>query len=208
MKTVLKSLICLALGAAISLPGMAAADYTFFSITGYFWEQSISGLPFDRIDTTIEGPNLFSAAVDAAGNAATIDHGNNVFINAGWKGVYVSDTKSTAYGPEVVNLQWDWIFTGNVPNPALPITLRVDYYNKNVLEGYELYTMGPGGSYSGDYNPVPLPPSVLLLGTGLLGLLGLRRKGKRDLKKGLSKKGSLLLKSNSGEKHGIDRASS
>jgi len=182
MKTVLKSLICFALSAVISLPGIAAADYTFFSITGYFWEQSISGLAFDRIDTTIEGPNKFSAAVDAAGNAATIDHGNNVFINAHWKGLYVSDTKSTAYGLEVVNLQWDWNFKGNVPNSALPITVRVDYYNKNVLEGYELYTMGSGGSFSGDYHHAPLPPSVLLMGSGLLGLIGLRRKLKRPNK--------------------------
>lgn len=178
MKTVLKFLICFALGAVISLPGIAAADYTFSSITGYFWEQSISGLPFDRIDTTITGPNLFSDVVDAAGNAATIDHGNNVFIDAHWEGLYVSDTMSTAFGPEVVNLQWDWNFKGNVPNSALPITVRVDYYNKNVLEGYELYTMGSGGGFSGDYNPVPVPPTLLLLGTGLLGLIGLRRRCK------------------------------
>ena len=51
-RTLIKSLMLLALGAVISLPGMAAADYTFSSITGYFGEQSISGLAFDRIDTT------------------------------------------------------------------------------------------------------------------------------------------------------------
>jgi hypothetical protein len=176
-RTLMKSLMFLALGAIISLPGVASADYTFSSITGYFWEQSISGLPFDRIDTTITGPNLFSPALDAAGNAATIDHGNNVFIAAGWKGSYLSPTESTASGPAVLNLQWDWNFAGNVPNPALPITLRINYYSNNVLEGYELYTMGSGGSYSGDYH-APLPPTVVLLGSGLLGLLGLRRKSK------------------------------
>jgi hypothetical protein len=175
-RTLSKSLMFLALGVVICLPGVAAADYTFSSITGYFWEQSISGLAFDRIDTTITGPNLFSAVVDAAGNAATIDHGNNVFITAGWKGFYVSDTESRASGPAVVNLQWDWNFAGNIPNPALPMTLRIDYYSNNVLEGYELYTMGSGGSYSGDYHHTPLPPTMLLLGSGLLGLLGLRRK--------------------------------
>lgn len=176
MKTLVKLLMLLTLGAVICLPGMASADYTFSSITGYFWEQSISGLAFDRIDTTITGPNLFSKVEDAAHNAATIDHGNNVFINAGWKGLYVSDTQSTAFGPAVVKLQWDWNFTGNVPDKALPMTLRIDYYSNNVLEGYELYTMGSGGSYSGDYHPAPLPPTVLLLGTALLGLIGLRRK--------------------------------
>jgi hypothetical protein len=175
-RTLMKSLMFLALSAVISLPGVASADYTFSLITGYFWQQSISGLPFDRIDTTITGPNLFSAAVDAAGNAATIDHGNNVFTAAGWKGSYVSGTESTASGPAVVNLQWDWNFSGNVPNPALPITLKIDYYYNNVFEGFELYTMGSGGGYSGDYHHAPLPPSVLLLGSGLLGLIGLRRK--------------------------------
>ncbi|OGR24691.1 MAG: hypothetical protein A2139_13020 [Desulfobacca sp. RBG_16_60_12] len=175
-RTFSKSLMFLVLGAVISLPGVASADYTFFSITGYFWEQSISGLPFDRIDTTITGPNLFSAVEDTAGNAATIDHGNNVFTAAGWHGSYLSGTKSTASGPAVVNLQWDWNFAGNIPNQALPMTLRIDYYFNNVLEGYELYTMGSSGGYSGDYQPIPLPPTVLLLGTGLLGLVGLRRK--------------------------------
>jgi len=154
-RTLIKSLMLLALGAVISLPGMAAADYPFSSITGYFGEQSISGLAFDRIDTTSQGPNLFSAVVDGTGNAATIDHGNNVFITASWKGLYVSDTKSTAFGPAVVKLQWDWNFMGNVPNPALPMTLGIDHYSNNVLEGYELYTMGSGGSYSGDYHSAP-----------------------------------------------------
>ena len=175
-RTLIKSLMVLALGAVICLPGVASADYTFFSITGYFWEQSISGLAFDRIETTITGPNLFSATEDVAHNAATIDHGNNVFIAAGWKGSYVSGTESTASGPAVVNLQWDWNFAGTVPTAALPMTLRIDYYFNNVLEGYELYTMGSGGSFSGDYHHAPLPPSVLLMGSGLLGLIGLRRK--------------------------------
>jgi hypothetical protein len=182
VRRLVKLLMFWTLGLLICLPGVAAADYPFSTLTGYFWQQSINGLPFDRIETTITGPNVFSAAVDANGNAATIDHGNNVFIAAGWQGSYVSDTQSIATGPAVVNLQWDWNFAGSIPDPALPMTLKIDYYYDGVLEGYELYTMGSGGSYSGDYRYAPLPPTLLLLGTGLLGLLGLRHKSGRAQK--------------------------
>jgi hypothetical protein len=70
------------------------------------------------------------------------------------------------------NFSFDWAFLGNDSSPWNDFAL---FYLKD-LNGIVFYEgLAQVGS------PVPIPASFLLLGSGLLGLLGLARKGKRQV---------------------------
>jgi len=67
---------------------------------------------------------------------------------------------------------FDWAFLGNDFNPWNDFAL---FYLKDQTSGAIVFSEGLAQIGS----PVPIPSSALLLGSGLLGLLGLARKGKR-----------------------------
>ena len=67
---------------------------------------------------------------------------------------------------------FDWAFLGNDFSPWNDFAL---FYLKDQTSGAIVFSEGLAQIGS----PVPIPSSALLLGSGLLGLLGLARKGKR-----------------------------
>jgi hypothetical protein len=177
MKNIAKVLMLLALAAIICMPVLAMADYTMSSSFGYNWTdpglgngQPDPNFKYDQFNTSLTaGSVAFSSALYGT-NYATIS-----LTDAMWAGSFTDATHSTAFGgPEkgIGQMQWDYNFAGDPP-PG-PYTIKIDYFDKGVLLGYELYNIN-GHSYEGSYHPIPLPPSALLMATGLLGLVGLRR---------------------------------
>jgi hypothetical protein len=69
---------------------------------------------------------------------------------------------------------FDWAFLGNDKIPYNDFAL---FYLKDPNSGAIVFSEGLAQIGS----PVPIPSSVLLLGSGILGLLGLARKGKRQV---------------------------
>ena len=71
----------------------------------------------------------------------------------------------------------DYYFTGGgYPNPSLSISLPANTtgeFVKVMLNGTNFLSLAEVQVYEGA--PVPLPPGVWLFGTGLVGLIGLRR---------------------------------
>ena len=112
------------------------------------------------------------------------------FSVPGWQAAWVNPTYSVATGPGAGAVSWTFHFADSSSGP---ITLDWLAYSDGALRGDARVTF-TGGSFSYynlpdpepssyDRSAVPLPPSVLLLATGLLGLLELRRKCKRNHKK-------------------------
>jgi hypothetical protein len=69
---------------------------------------------------------------------------------------------------------FDWAFLGNDLSPWNDFAL---FYPKDPDSGSFIFT--DGLAQIGEPPPVPIPPSLLLLGSGLLGLLGLSRQVRR-----------------------------
>jgi hypothetical protein len=104
---------------------------------------------------------------------------------ATWSGNTVNPQYTVATGSSLNYLQWDFFFNGS------PTAFVMDYLAYgvagNLLGATEITYDGCGtwhyadiGCGRNDYDrcPVPLPPSALLMGSGLVGLVGLgwRRK--------------------------------
>jgi hypothetical protein len=177
-----KLILLLALGMLICLPGIALADYSLGQLdgTGYGngWYSNPLGITFNQIETYFTGPNPLSSA-DISGNAGTFgfatSYGGTPLPS--WVGTWVSTTQTSAISTiPVSDMTWDYNFTGTIADAVFPFTVTVDYYNAGKFLGYEYYTFTAANTYTGAFHPVPLPPTVLLLGSGLfgLGLLGRR----------------------------------
>jgi hypothetical protein len=174
-----KVLMVLALGAVICLPGMAMADFLMSDVSGWHWtdpglypNQNDPNFKYDAFNTYITGgAETFSNAFVGTDKAT-------VLFNLGsWTGTYVSPTASHAQGPEQglgQTLQWNYNFVDIAPPATVfPYSIKIDYFDKGNYLGYEHYTIN-GGDAQGGFTPVPLPPSMLLMGSGLVGLVGLR----------------------------------
>ena len=112
------------------------------------------------------------------------------FSNPGWQATLVNPRYSQAIGPGVGSIFWTFRFADPY---SVPIILDWLAYSEGNFRG-DARVSFTGGSFSYynllnpdpssyDRSAVPLPPSVLLLVTGLLGLLGLRWKCQRHHKK-------------------------
>lgn len=184
----LRFLAIIALGTVICLPSMAMA----WTLPGKFIENGTdpSGVnygQFDKIEiflidgTTFDAPFIQEASI----------------AGVGWTSTLVEPTYTLVTGP-LTNLLGP--FTVELPDPSTESHV-LDYlvWDDDTLLYSQRITWngtGSGGDYngwsypildsdgstytydgtSGTYDRAPIPPSVLLLGTGLLGLIGLRQK--------------------------------
>jgi hypothetical protein len=140
----------------------ASGSFTPFDVGPNPWNEGIWILAAGGyVETAFDNPSdsLFVQFESDAndGPAEFILDGSSVYTvntwNAGWFAVVFSDLDTTAHTLRVVS-------TG----VGIPDDLAID-------------VMGSGAPFSGD--PVPEPATMLLVGTGLAGLAGIRRKFKR-----------------------------
>ena len=182
MKVLIKLLILLTLGAVICLPGMAVADWTSVD-QGWYDNYPLANAPavnLDRIDFYITDGTAF-------GSGGVVEYGSPGF--SGWTITNLSATHIVATNASAPT-SGTWMYQLADPGPAANWTLIWNgFYQGNFVLGETdnvingACDFGPSGNgvYFSDtpYTPVPLPPTLLLLGTGLLGLIGLRRKPRR-----------------------------
>ena len=175
-KNLFRLMVILALGAVLCLPGVAMA----LTENWASWDFTTDPTP-NQVDTLL----LFIELPSTATFAGT---GFNMLpANTGWSNSLKNSQYAYASGPATNYLNaFSTNFTGTVPAGTY-----VDWYaysggiNGTLVEEYR-QTVGDQYSFVAittprddpSHNLVPLPPSVLLLGSGLLGLglLRLRRK--------------------------------
>ena len=191
MKTVIESLIVLALAANICMPGVASAY-----LTGGTWMETgaeTGYTPFTKIEVFADASITLTDVVRYGLNAP------------GWTNSLVNHRYAAAEGPPPGSLRFTW----QCPHPGVQYR-EIEYlvWNGTTLNSQQHlifnqngWYVPPGtrswGYYQGDgvqdfydkplpsSSHAPLPPTMLLLGTGLLGLIGLRWKCRRDHKQGL-----------------------
>jgi hypothetical protein len=174
MKTLVKSLVILALAAVICLPGVASADYTY---TQTWYENGLYGTP-----AQLQTFNMVEAILVTPG-ATWIDPGLSGLSAQGWTAALVTPQIAQASAPTPgspydVSQSGNFWFTTTATSPTdTGVTFEWLLYNGATFVGGELITFSSGGVWSAsELTHAPLPATVLLLGTGLLGLIGLRRK--------------------------------
>ena len=183
MKSLVKVLMVLALGAIICMPGMALADFTFTDITTYCdnYPQAYGPPGFDGDANAVAGPvdtiKSFITSGDVTfGGTGLVDTGNGAF--AGWTPVKNSSTYASATllpTPTAQNHEGHTYQFAGTSWDGSAFQIDTNWYLGNQFVLHEVINVGNGpvtGAYN-DTQVVPLPPSALLLGSGLLGLVGL-----------------------------------
>lgn len=130
---------------------------------------------------TSEGENSF-----VLGLASSIP---DVWTEAGWAGAWLGGKAPEGWlvGPEDGNAFTYTNWTGDEPNNSGYAYMRIDaggmwYDDSDVLapQGYPHTLQDPVIGYFVEYEvAVPVPSTLLLLGSGLVSMLGLRRKFKK-----------------------------
>jgi len=167
-------------------PLVAHADFSFsIGDDGYY--------PNSNKHTAISKVELFiydSPGVAFTGSGATDLSSSSSGVNK-WSATLVNPTYVLLDGKKNLNdLYWTTLFSGTAPE-----TFRFDYlvYGTNnkvayaismtIVNGVPNFTQGSGwvaldpkNLPNYNRNPVPLPPSVWLLGTGLVGAFLVRKK--------------------------------
>ncbi len=175
MKTLVKLLMLLTLGAVICLPGVASADY----VQGWTENGIYLGVTqtWDKAEIFLKTPGNW------------IGTGLSGFSAAGWSAALINPQYALAsgslYNPTVSG---NFAFTTSSTNETDPYTWDLFLWNGDKLVGVQRSTWTSAGWVYADLTATPptenrahapLPASILLLGTGLLGLIGLQRKSRR-----------------------------
>lgn len=185
-----KALLLLVMGAVFCLPSLAMA----WTLSGAFIENGtdpngVNHGQFDKIEIFMMDGSTFSASFI-----------QNASLASGWSAALVDPQYTLVMGPLTSLLG---PFTVELPDPSTTSHV-LDYlvWDDNTLLYSQRITWngtGSGGSYNGwsypilvsdgsiytyggitgTYDRAPIPPSSLLLGSGLLGLIGLRRNSRR-----------------------------
>jgi hypothetical protein len=172
-KNSLKFIVMLALAAVICLPGMAAADYV-----ANWMENGLYGNPPTlRTWDTAEAFLLSDGSWTGTGLS---------FSDTSWSATLVNPKYALATGPAYSG---NFYFTTTATDLTGPFSFDWVLSYHNAIVGVYNLTQTPTGGWTGiEYAPAaaplenrahaPLPPTVLLLGSALvgLGLLRWRRK--------------------------------
>ena len=171
-KNFLKFTVMLALAAAICLPGMASADYV-----QSWYENGLYGSP-----PMLKTWDTAEAFLLSPGN--WIGTGLTITSPTGWTATLINPQYALATGPAYSG---NFYFTTRATDlTAVPFSFDWVLSNHSDIVGVQrsIYTPGGGWAYADvtgkppkeNRSPVPLPPAMLLLGSGLVGLLLLRRR--------------------------------
>jgi hypothetical protein len=175
-KHLVKLMVLVALTAVICLPGAASADYLF---TQTWYENGLYGTP-----ATLQTWNIAEAVLETPG-ATWTDTGLSGLSASGWTATLMSPTVALATGPTYdVAKSGYFYFTTSATSPSnSPLSVDWLLWNGTTFVGGELITLTTAGgipvkelTQSPVSSPVPLPPTLLLLGSGLVGLVILRQK--------------------------------
>jgi hypothetical protein len=174
-----KLLVVLALGLVICLPGAALAWSSLDQ--GYYDNYPLTGapeVPIDKIEFFIVDGSVTFAATPLVTYASPGFSGWTVIVISP---THVVATYDSASGP--TSATWYYQFTGPTPVPNYTLVWNAygdsfEYGEIVQLANGSLYNPVPGYYFTNAAYVVPLPASVLLLGSGFLGLglLGWRRK--------------------------------
>jgi len=191
-KNLPKFMVILALAAVICLPGMVMA----WTLPGTFYENGkdpngVNHGQFDKIEvfmldgTTFDAPFIQNASIASAGWSSTLINpyyslstGSPTNLLGPFT-VELPDPKATSHALDY------FVYLGNSLLYSQRITWNGtgsggDYYGWSFpLLPSDGSTYTYGGT-SGNYDRVPLPPTALLLGSGLVGLGLLRRRRKAE----------------------------
>ena len=175
-KNFLKFTVMLALAAVICLPSMASADYIQNWVENGWYGTPAVRQPWNTAEAFLLSPGTWT------GTGLTINSGTN------WTVTLISPTYALATG-DLFNpiTQGNFYFTTSATDlTAVPFSFDWVLSNHSVIVGVQrsIYTPGSGWSYADvtanppteNRSPVPLPPTLLLLGSGLVGLGLLRRR--------------------------------
>jgi len=157
---------------------------------------TVGGVTGWRLPNTVDGPNVYGAngATTSGYNITTSEMGHLFYTELGNKGFYdanwhyQSDYGLANKGP-FANLKPDYYWSGTVYskdtgsawgfslNVGLQFTQNEGPYC-NALAVHDGDVLGNGVVLNGP-SPVPIPPTVWLLGSGLIGLVGLKKRFKK-----------------------------
>jgi hypothetical protein len=176
------------------IPGTTTATSADFNITLSTFGDAVNDIATITnpvggylIDGPIvdEGAGTLQSTVSRTGTLTILDHFGQSFIaTLAWGNVDTHGSTGTLNDQLAANITGiTYVYGANVDRDLLALQQSLGVNGNLTFQtgGLDLtaLTSGTGNtlvsSYSGTITGVPLPPSALLLGSGLLGLVGLRR---------------------------------